>query len=128
MQHPLGTDLFLPLGKGLQGLIFIPFTEQQPRGSCATFVAEFYSELAAVQRTSCTLHLGNRNLSHQDLQDVSPALQENELAIVLKLNKKFENVALRTRPLLEGPQAHKHLLGCPTVCQEEPSTAFCYGK
>lgn len=116
-QHPLDTDLLLPLGKGLQGLIFNPFTEQQP------FVAEFHSELAAVQETSCTLPLGNRNLSHRDLQDVSPALQENELAIVSKL--KLKNLALRTRPLLQAPQAPKCLLGYPS---REPSTAFCSGK
>lgn len=87
----------------------------------------FTMKLAAVQQTSGTLHLGNRNLSHRDLQGVRPGLEENELASV-KTQLKLKNSVLRTRPLLQTPQAHKCLQGCPTVCHEEPSTAFCSVK
>lgn len=47
-------------------------------------MAQFRNELAAVQQTSGTLCLRNRNLGDRGLQDASPALQENELATVSK--------------------------------------------
>lgn len=60
---PLSTDLFPPLGKGLQEPIFNLFTEQQPTVA-EPHLWQFHNELAAVQQTSDTLHLGNRNHSH----------------------------------------------------------------
>lgn len=55
-----------------------------PGAAGATAVAQFQKELAAVQQTSGTLCLRNRNLGDRGLQDASPALQENELATVSK--------------------------------------------
>ena len=70
-------------------------------------MAQFHNELAAVQRTSGTLRLRNRNLSDRGLQDASPALQENELATVSKTQQNTRELGtLDMSPAAGTPSLH----------------------
>lgn len=83
-------------------------------------MAQFHNELTAVQQTSGTLHLRNRNLSDRGLQDASPTLQENELATVSKTQQNtgefgtWDTFPAAGVPSLHVPPGVRHCPPCGT--------------